>query len=177
MRERGNGKRQESTDQGIRSVSLECIFCFPKWKFENYSERSIVTCDSRSDRTYNARTKQNDPKQIWQRHTKSYKHQIIHEKNHKSDKKGIPPSPQAFRNSFKNIRSKIKILSQTNTYYIWRPSAKHDYTNSSVWSIVNPISEYFLFDETVSYSLGYHTSQKLWRQGKINWSKKLLDFY
>ncbi len=51
MRERGNGKRQESTDQGIRSVSLECIFCFPKWKFENYSERSIVTCDSRSFRT------------------------------------------------------------------------------------------------------------------------------
>ena len=54
MRERGNGKRQDSIDQGIRSVSLEGIFCFPKWKFENYSERSIVTCDSKSDRTYNA---------------------------------------------------------------------------------------------------------------------------
>ncbi len=35
--------------------------------------------------------------------------------NHKSEKKGIPPSPQVFRNSFDNVRSKIKILSQTNT--------------------------------------------------------------
>ncbi len=52
-------------------------------------------------------------------------------KNHKSEKKGTPPSPKVFRNLFDNVRSKIKILSQTNTNYIGRPSAKQDYTNSS----------------------------------------------
>ena len=34
-------------------------------------------------------------------------------------KKGIPPSPQVFRNSFDNVRSEIKILSQTKTNYIY----------------------------------------------------------
>jgi hypothetical protein len=54
-------KRQQSTDLGIRSVSLVCIFCFQKWKFENYSEWSTVTCDSKSDRTYNAMKEQKWP--------------------------------------------------------------------------------------------------------------------
>ena len=54
-------KRESSTDQGRRSVSLECIFCLQKWKFENYSEWSTVTCDGRSDRTHNARTLQKWP--------------------------------------------------------------------------------------------------------------------
>jgi hypothetical protein len=33
-------------------------------------------------------------------------------------KKGIPPSPQVFRNLFNNGRNEIKILSQTKTNYI-----------------------------------------------------------
>ncbi len=53
-------------------------------------------------------------------------------------KKGIPPSPQVSRNSFNNVRSEIKILSQTYTNYIGRPSAKQDYTISSECWIVNP---------------------------------------
>ncbi len=59
-------------------------------------------------------------------------------KNHKPEKKGTPPSPQVFRNLFDNVRSEIKILSQTNTNYIGRPSTKRDYTNSSECCIVNP---------------------------------------
>jgi hypothetical protein len=39
-------------------------------------------------------------------------------------KKGILPSPQVFRSSFDNVQSKIKILSQTKTNYIRRPSIK-----------------------------------------------------
>jgi hypothetical protein len=53
-------------------------------------------------------------------------------------KKGIPPSPQVFRNSFNNVRNEIKILSQTKANYIRRPSVKRDYTNSFGWHIVNP---------------------------------------
>jgi hypothetical protein len=44
-----------------------------------------------------------------------------------SEKKGIPPSPQVSRNSVNNVRSETKILSQTHTNYIGRPSAKRDY--------------------------------------------------
>ena len=59
-------------------------------------------------------------------------------KNTSLRKKDVPPSPQVFRNSFNNVRSESKILSQTHTNYINRPSAKQDYTISLEWSIVNP---------------------------------------
>ncbi len=42
----------------------------------------------------------NDRKRIWRRHTNSYKKQIIRGKKFNWRKKGIPPSPQVFRNSF-----------------------------------------------------------------------------
>ncbi len=61
--------------------------------------------------------------------------------NSKSEKKGIPPSPQVFRNSLDYVRIEIKILSQTKTNYIGRPSVKRDYTNSFAWHIVNPIPQ------------------------------------
>ena len=63
------------------------------------------------------------------------------EKNYESEKKSILPSPQVFRNLFDNVRSEIKILSQTKTNYIGRPSVKQDYTNSFACSIVNPFSK------------------------------------
>ncbi len=48
-------------------------------------------------------------------------------------KKGILPSPQVFRNSLDYVRFEIKILSQTKTNNIGRPSVKQDYTNSPAW--------------------------------------------
>ncbi len=80
----------------------------------------------------------NDRKRIWRRHTNSYKKQIIRGKNLSRRKKGILPSPQVFRNSFDNVQKEIKILSQTKTNYIGRPSVKQDYTNSFKWHIVDP---------------------------------------
>ncbi len=75
--------------------------------------------------------------------------------------KGIPPSPQVFRNLFNNVLIKIKILSQTKTNYIWRPSVKRDYTNSFEWHCqplwINTSQEAF--------------SSLLWQLGKI----ELLD--
>jgi hypothetical protein len=46
-------------------------------------------------------------------------------KNSKSEKKMYSPfTPGIFWNSFDNVRNKIKILSQTKTNYIGRPSVK-----------------------------------------------------
>ena len=141
MTQRGNGKRQDSIDQGIRSVSLECIFCFPKWKFEIIRRGLLSHVTATSDRTYNARTQQNDPKRIWRRCTNWYKNRRITKKNTCLRKKGIPPSPQVSRNLFNNVRSEIKILSQTHTNYIGRPSAKRDYT-FSLECHIQPLSEF-----------------------------------
>ncbi len=66
----------------------------------------------------------NDRKRIWRQHTNLYRNQIIRGKILSLRKNGFLPSPQVFRNSFDIVRNEIKILSQTKTNYIGRPSVK-----------------------------------------------------
>ena len=88
-------KREPSIDRsGNKKCQPWMYLLLPKVEVWNYLERSIVTCDSKSDRTYNARTQQNDPKRIWRQHTNSYKKQIIRGKNLSRRKKVFPLHPR-----------------------------------------------------------------------------------
>ena len=78
---------------GNTKCQPEWIFCFPKWKFEIIRRGQLSHVTATSNRTYNARTQQNDPKRIWRRRTNSYRHQIIHEKITSLRKKYSPFTP------------------------------------------------------------------------------------
>ena len=55
----------------------------------------------------------------------------MHYKKITSEKKGFPPSPQVFRNSFKKMYgAELRYGLKNEKNYIWKPSKKRDYTNS-----------------------------------------------
>ena len=125
-------KWQQSTDQGIRSVSLVSSASQSGSLKIIRSDALSHATDSATENTMSETTKmiRNEFGDLYEF---IYRNQIIREKNHKSEKNGFLPYPQVFRNSFSKVRNKSEILSQTKTNYIWRPSVKRDYTNSFRW--------------------------------------------